>query len=104
LSADGLHPSDISYRPHQDRPISIRGALVPVFQLAALLGGTLAMIRMVLLFLGKLVARGFVIGIFLRLPSWPPQFDLGFQAVLTLTSIQHGGLALWRRVVFTRQR
>ena len=90
LERDDFIPADISYRPTQDPTYFIRGALSSVSS-AALLGGTLAMI-MVLLFLGSL-RKGFVIGISIPIAIMATFSLMGFSG-LTLNIISMGGLAL----------
>lgn len=90
LERSDFIPADISYRPTQDPTYFIRGALSSVTS-AALLGGTLAMI-IVLLFLGSL-RKGFVIGISIPVAIMAT-FSLMGMSGLTLNIISMGGLAL----------
>lgn len=90
LARNDFIPADISYRPTQDPAYFIRGALSSVSS-AALLGGTLAMI-MVLLFLGSL-RKGFIIGISIPIAIMAT-FGLMGVSGLTLNIISLGGLAL----------
>lgn len=90
LQRSDFIPADISFRSTQDPTYFIRGALSSVSS-AALAGGTLAMI-MVLLFLGSL-RKGFVIGLSIPIAILAT-FSLMGVSGLTLNIISMGGLAL----------
>lgn len=90
LQRSGFIPADIQFRPTQDPTYFIRGALSSV-SAAALIGGTLAML-MVLLFLGSL-RKGFVIGLSIPIAIMAT-FSLMGMSGLTLNIISMGGLAL----------
>ncbi|MFN3578915.1 MAG: efflux RND transporter permease subunit [Pseudomonas sp.] len=90
LERSGFIPADISFQATQDPTYFIRGALSSV-SAAALIGGTLAMI-MVLLFLGSL-RKGFVIGLSIPIAVMAT-FSLMGMSGLTLNIISMGGLAL----------
>lgn len=90
LQRSGFIPADISFQPTQDPTFFIRGALASVSS-AALLGGTLAML-MVLMFLGSL-RKGFVIGVSIPIAVMAT-FSLMGLGGLTLNIMSLGGLAL----------
>lgn len=90
LQRSGFIPADISFQPTQDPTFFIRGALSSVSS-AAMLGGTLAML-MVLMFLGSL-RKGFVIGISIPIAVMAT-FSLMGMGGLTLNIMSLGGLAL----------
>ncbi|MCH8498991.1 MAG: efflux RND transporter permease subunit [Marinobacter sp.] len=90
LRSTGFIPDDIVYRTTQDPTFFIRGALTGL-STAALMGGTLAML-MVLLFLGSL-RKGFIVGLSIPV-ALLATFALMGQAGLTLNIISLGGLAL----------
>ncbi len=90
LERSGFIPEDIEFQTTSDTAFFIRGAIRSVAS-AALLGGVLAMI-MVLLFLGSL-RKGFVIGLSIPI-ALMATFALMGVSGLTLNIISLGGLAL----------
>ncbi len=90
LQRSNFVPADISFQPTQDPTFFIRGAISSV-SAAALLGGALAMV-MVLLFLGSL-RKGFVIGLSIPIAIMAT-FSLMGLSGLTLNIMSLGGLAL----------
>ncbi len=90
LERSGFMPEDIDYQPITDPSFFIRGAISSVGT-AALLGGVLAML-MVLLFLGSL-RKGFVIGLSIPIALMATFTMMGLSNI-TLNVISLGGLAL----------
>jgi hydrophobe/amphiphile efflux-1 (HAE1) family protein len=90
LERAGFFPPDIHYQATRDSAFFIRGAISSV-GMAALLGGALAML-MVLMFLGSL-RKGLVIGLSIPL-ALMATFSLMASASLSLNIMSLGGLAL----------
>ncbi len=90
LERSGFIPADIEYRATMDPSFFIRGAINSV-SMAALLGGSLAMM-VVLLFLGSL-RKAFIIGLSIPIAIMAT-FSLMGLGNLTLNIISMGGLAL----------
>jgi len=90
LERSGFIPDDIAFQPTRDPAYFIRGAVSGVAA-AALLGGTLAML-MVLMFLGSL-RKSFAIGLAIPIAVMATFAMMGVGG-LTLNIISLGGLAL----------